>query len=203
MTIEKGAAWGRIVPRPANLRVVPDDATVVAALEDDPDRPVAASGGDLHRTLGAPDISGATEVRELPIDLLAVTTDDGAVRTACAHVVVRRPWWRGGSWRGDFVMVMNAEFLGAWHVVARGHPNDGRAESCAWGADFGVRQRVAARRRLPTGAHVPHPLIETRSFRRREWAFGTTMTVVVDGVTVGRSRSLLVEVRPDAACIHA
>lgn len=203
MTIEKGEPWGRTVPRPADLRVVMGDAELVAALADGSGRPVAAGGGDLHRTVGGRDVAGATDVLELPIDLIAVTLDDGTERSACASVVVRRPWSRGGPWLGEFVMVMNAEFLGGWHVVARGHPNDGRLESCGWGSDFGVRRRFAARRRLPAGDHVPHPQIETRSFRRREWSFDAPMLVVADGVRVGRSRSLLVEVRPDAATIHA
>lgn len=203
MTISKGEPWGRAVSRPNDLRIVAGDAAVVAALNDGSGRPVAPGTGDLHRTLGGRDAAGASELLELPIDLLAVTLDDGAARVACASVVARRPWYRGGAWFGDVVLVMNAEFLGDWHVASRGHPNDGRAESCEWGSGFGVRQRLAARRRMPTGSHVPHPQIETRSFRRREWAFGEPMVVIVDGVRARTSRSLVVEVRPDAALIHA
>ncbi|NND75867.1 MAG: hypothetical protein HKN44_12755 [Ilumatobacter sp.] len=201
MTIEKGAAWGRTVPRPNDLVVAANDADVVTALRDG--RPVAPAAGDLHRTVGGRDSTDAAELNELPIDLLAVTLDDGETRVACAHVVVRQPWFRGGWWFGQVLMVMNAEFLGRWHVVARGHPNDGRVESCEWGRPLGIRQRIAARRRLPAGAHVPHPLIATRAFRQRTWEFEMPMVVRVDGVAAGRSRSLVIDVRPDAGVIYA
>lgn len=203
MTIRKGEEWGRPVPRPDDLRLVGSDAQLVEALSDGSKIPVAPTAGDLHRTLGARDVTVAQEVLELPIDLLRVTIDDGARFTACAHVLLQRPFAVGGWWRGDVIMVMNAEFVGDWHVVARGHPNDGRAESCSWGSAFGLRQRWAARRRLPVGGHVPHPLIETRSFRNRAWTFDAPMEVRIDGVTVGRARTLDVTVDADAAVLYA
>jgi hypothetical protein len=203
MTIRKGEEWGRTVPRPDDLRLVGGDALLAEALTDGSNVPVAATAGDVHRTLGARDLSTMNQVLELPIDLLRVTLDDGTCRTACAHVLLQRTNLSGGWWRGDVVMVMNAEFVGDWHVVARGHPNDGRAESCSWGSDFGVRQRWAARRRLPSGGHVPHPLIETRSFRDRSWTFDAPMEVRLDGVGVGRTRTLDVTVDADAAVIYA
>ena len=64
---------------------------------------------------------------ELPIDLLEVATDRGAA-IACAHVLVRSSWSRGGWWHGPVIAVMNAQFLGDWDVAPRGHPNDGRVE---------------------------------------------------------------------------
>ena len=203
MTIEKGAPWGRTVRRPSELSIVADDAALVTAIQGAPGHPVAPAGGDLHRTLGGRDLTGVAEVLELPIDLIAVTLDDGARRLGCAHVVARLPASRGGFWRGQVVLVMNAEFIGDWHVSANGHPNDGRAESCSWGSEFGLRARLEARRRLPLGTHVPHPLIETRSFRSRDWTFGSPMSVRLDGVRIGLTRSMRVEVVPDAATINA
>lgn len=201
--IERGADWGRIVARPHDLRVVADDAELAAALVDGSDQPTAPASGDLHRTVGGRDVSGLDEILELPVDLLRITLDDDTRHIGCASVVLRRPWWRGGWWRGDVVMVMNAEFLGEWHVVARGHPNDGRAESCSWSGDFGIRQRIEARRRLPTGTHVPHPEITVRSFRNDEWTFPSPIEVVVDGRRLGRSRRVAVDVLADAATIYA
>ena len=101
------------------------------------------------------------------------------------------------------VMIMNAEFVGDWHVVARGHPNDGRAESCAWDTDFGLRQRWEARRRIPGNQHVPHPQIETRSFRERTWEFDQTMQVRIDGARAVSARRVEIIVEPDAATIYA
>jgi hypothetical protein len=117
-------------------------------------------------------------------------------------VTVQSPRWSGGWWRGPVLMVMNAQFLGDWHVVSRGHPNDGRAESVEWGSEFGLRQRWEARRRLPTGGHVPHPSIETRSFRARSWTFDRALDIRIDGRPCGRARSLQIVVEPDAAVVY-
>lgn len=201
MTISKGAEWGQVVPRPSDLVLVSDDAALCDALVSG-DRPVAPTSGDLHRTVGGRNIEGLDEVLELPVDLLHVTIDGGE-HVACAHVQLRRPRWRGGWWSGPVLMVMNAEFIGAWQIAARGHPNDGRAEVCGWDRNFGLRDRFEARRRLPTGAHVPHPAITTGSFRQRSWQFDEPLDVLVDGRRAGRTRSLGVVVRPDAAIVYA
>ena len=201
MTISKGAEWGKVVSRPDDLMLVTGDAALVEALATGA-CPVASTAGDLHRTVGGRNIDGLDRVLELPIDLLDVTIDNGE-HVACAHVQLRRPRWRGGWWLGPVLMVMNAEFIGEWQIAARGHPNDGRAELCGWDRDFGVRDRIEARRRLPTGAHVPHPEIATGSFRQRSWQYGELLDVVIDGKRVGRTRSLDVVVRPDAATVYA
>lgn len=201
MTISKGEAWGSVVTRPTDLVLVADDAALCEVLSRR-DVPVAPTAGDLHRTVGARDIDGLHEVLELPVDLLDVTIDEGA-HQACAHVQLRRPTRRGGWWSGPVLMVMNAEFIGQWHVAERGHPNDGRAEFCGWDGAFGVRDRLEARRRLPTAMHVPHPAISTGSFRTRSWSYDESLEVLVDGRRVGRSRSLTVAVRPDAATMYA
>ncbi len=203
MTIEKGQPWGSEVPRPPNVQVVDSDAALVHALADPAQRPVAVNGGDLHSTLGNRDVTTATSLRRLPIDLLAVTLDEDATHLGAAHVTMQSPRFRGGRWRGPLVIVMNAEFLGSWHVAAGGHPNDGRAESCEWQADFPFRQRVQAFRRMPGNSHVPHPEIETHSFRQRSWTFDSSTEVIVDGVEVGRCRSVHVSVLPDEAVIFA
>lgn len=199
MTIEKGRPWGHVVARPDDLEIVRSDAALAAAI--DAGRTVAPAAGDVHRTIGNRDPAAATELNELPIDLLDVTID-GTATTAAAHVVVRRPWFRGGWWFGRVLLILNAQHLHGWHVVSRGHPNDGRAESCSWGPELSLRQRMAARRRLPTGTHVPHPLIETRSFRRGEWSFERPHRVFVDGLAAGSVRTLHVAVRADAGRIY-
>ena len=203
MTIEKGQPWGTTVARPDNLRYLADDAAIVTAFRDGSGHPVAVTGGDLHRTVGGRDPVGREQVLKLPIDLLRVTLDDGEPQHACAHVLIQWPAARGGWWRGPVVMIMNAEFVGDWHVVARGHPNDGRAESCAWDTDFGLRQRWEARRRLPGNQHVPHPQIETRSFRERTWEFDQAMQVRIDGARAVSARRVEIIVEPDAATIYA
>ena len=100
-------------------------------------------------------------------------------------------------------MVSNVDFIGDWHVAARTHPNDGRADSCSWGSDFSIRDRWEARRRLPSGTHVPHPAIDTRSFRERSWSFDESLDVLVDGRRRGSTRHLTVAVEADAAVVYA
>lgn len=202
MTIKRGESWGRQVPRPDQLRFLDTDAALAAALAEMSERPVAVGGGDLARTIGvSPDV-GRDQFNELPIDLIEVRLDGGAVRLVCAHVAVRSPWWRGSWWFGPLMLVMNAEFLGRWKVTERGHPNDGRVEVLRCDKTMSFRQRVAARRRLPTGGHLPHPAIESRSISQGEWSYASPQVVVLDGRKVGRFSKVNVVVRPDAATIY-
>ncbi len=203
MTIEKGQPWGAEVPRPDDLRTADGDAELAAALSAGDAAPVAVATGDMHRTVGARSVGDRKTLMALPLDLVVVTLDDGAARPAVAHVVAREPWWRGGWWRGPVLAVMNAEFLGEWDVAPRGHPNDGRVETQLAAPSMSIRDRWQARRRLGQGTHVPHPDIATRSVRSATWTFDHGLVVVIDGQVAGRSRSVAVEVRPDAGTLHA
>lgn len=209
MTIRPDEAWGRSVPRPVHLAMVDDDAALATMLAgaraggDGP--PVGVRRGDMARTLGIdPSAPSRDQVNELPIDLVEVRLDDGAeVMIACAHVIARSPARRGSWWRGPVVMVMNAEFLGDWDVAPRGHPNDGRVEVFEADATMSIRQRVAARRRVRTASHVPHPKITKRSVRSATWTFPRVMTILVDGRRVGTATSVGITVLPDAAVVYA
>jgi hypothetical protein len=70
-------------------------------------------------------------------------------------------------------------------------------------ASMPLRERFAARRRLATGTHVPHPLIATRSIRTGSWTFERPLEVLADGRRIGRTSALSVTVIPDAAFVHA
>jgi hypothetical protein len=203
MTIRRGAAWGRAVAPPDGLVVALSDADVVQALGEHPTAPVAVGGGDLARTLGNPPIVGRPTLNALEIDLVEVRLDGGRPHRACAHVVLRPPWWRGGWLRGAAVVVMNAEYLGRWDVAPRGHPNDGRAEVFEVASSMGVRTRLRARRRARTAAHVPHPDIVQRSIRAAQWSFPNPVEVTVDGRRVGAARTIDIAVVPDAATVLA
>jgi hypothetical protein len=209
MTIKPGEAWGQTVEPPAGMIPVGGDAELarrLAALRDDPlAAPVLVTGGDLGRTVGAGQSGGAlpATVNALPVDLLDVVLDGGVAHPACAHVIVHAPWKRGGWLRGPILVVMNAQFVGDWDVAPRAHPNDGRADVLEVASDLGVRQRVEARRRLPTARHLPHPGITSRSLRSGRWSFPAPMTVRIDGTPVGRARTIEVTVVADAAVLHA
>jgi YegS C-terminal NAD kinase beta sandwich-like domain len=199
VTIGPGKEWGRIVTRPADVHVAATDAEIVRLLHDEAAGPVMVTGGDLARTLGTSPPGDRETVLELPVDLLEVATDRGAA-VACAHVVVRSSWPRGGWWRGPVIAVMNAEFLGDWDVAPRGHPNDGRVEVVE-AHDLSWRDRLAARRRLPHGTHVPHPRITVRPLRTASWEFSRGRVVSIDGAAPFPTRSLSVRVLPDAAIV--
>ncbi|HUV17792.1 MAG TPA: hypothetical protein VMW33_04860 [Ilumatobacteraceae bacterium] len=209
MTIKPGQAWGRHVPRPPDLVVVHSDGELATAISQERGVPIGVGGGDLARTLGVTSASANTlatrpTVNEYPIDLLQVRLD-GAEQpiVACAHVVARSPWGSGHWLRGRILVVMNAEFLGEWDIAPRGHPNDGRVEVVDVDASMSARERLAARRRLPTGTHVPHPGIATASVRVGSWQFDRPLDVVIDGRRVARASRLSIDVLADAATVYA
>jgi YegS C-terminal NAD kinase beta sandwich-like domain len=199
VTIGPGEEWGRPVAPPARMDVATSDAEVVRLLHDDSAGSVMVTGGDLARTLGTPPPEPRETVLELPIDLLEIATDRGAA-IACAHVLVRSSWSRGGWWHGPVIAVMNAQFVGDWDVAPRGHPNDGRAEVVE-ADELSLRDRLAVRRRLPHGTHVPHPGITVRPVRAASWEFSHDRVVSIDGAAPFPTRSLSITVLPDAAVI--
>lgn len=208
MTIKPGEPWGRAIDRPSDLVVVAGDHALARHLssmrDGDNGPPVFAVDSDFARTLGAPQLDGRLTVNELPVDLIDIRLDGGAVTaTACAHVVMSNPWWRGGWWRGSVVVVMNAEYIGEWDVAPRGHPNDGRVEVFEVDSTFGVRQRWQARRRVRSATHVPHPGIDTRTVRASSWSFRTPMKVSVDGRRIASAAAIEIAVSPDAAVVCA
>lgn len=199
MTIRPGAAWGAQVPRPSGLLTAGSDAEFVRLASGAGLPPVRLIDGDLARTVGVATGSPkpSDTLLEISVDVLDVVTDLGDF-VACAHVVARSPWWRGGWWRGTVVAVMNAQFIGSWDVAPRGHPNDGRAEVFEVAGALTIRDRLAVRRRLALGTHVPHHSISSRSVREASFEFDRRVVVSVDGLEVGTVRSMAVRVRPDA-----
>lgn len=197
MTIRRGEDWGRLGRPPADLLWFDDDASAAAAV-DGGRREIGLGGGDMARTLGVGSVESAVA---FPIDLMEVSTSDGRRVAALSHVMIRNRRW--SWWRGSIVVVMNAQFIGRWDVAPRGHPNDGRVEVVEVDASMPLRQRFLAGRRLPTGAHVPHPHIRTRSSTRYAITLPRKSRVMVDGRpwSGGSSSSdstLTVSVVPDA-----
>ena len=194
MTVRPGAEWGVAVDRPDDLLVVADDADLASCVIDGAARPLAVSGGDLHRSLGAPAVRAT--MQRVPIDRLRVTAD-GVVHVAVAHVVARRSWWRG-----RIVAVSNVDHVGVWNIAPRAHPNDGRFDVVDVAASMSVRHRWQARARLPQGTHVPHPDITVRTGTVGSWEFDRPQRLWVDGRRRGTVRHLEVAIEPDAFELH-
>ena len=198
MTIKRGEDWGEAGPLPEGGVLVRSDAEARAVVEahrraNRPVPPLGLLGGDLCRTLGGTGDEArlwSPEALRVPVDLGAALVD-GRLHWFVAHAVARRSWWSG-----RIVAVMNAEFLGDWDVAPRGHPNDGRLDTLD--ADLPLGDRLKARSRLRTGAHVPHPGIRQRRVDAAQFDFRSPTPIRLDGALVGTVRRLSVRVEPDA-----
>lgn len=199
MTVEKGVSWGAPGPLPDGAVVVRSDAAARAALEaarrerrDFP--PLGLLGGDLCRTLGGRGdearLRGGQAVLA-PADVGEVLLD-GRVRYFVAHVVVRKGWWRG-----PLVAAMNAQFIGRWDVAPRAHPGDGLLDVVEVDAAMGMGERWKAWRRLPAGAHVPHPRIALKRVAAIQLDVAG-LGVWLDGEKQPPAHALSIRLRPDA-----
>src|SRR4029453_9286850 len=127
MTVERGGAWGKAQPLPADGVVVRSDADAASVIASARSHGLSVPSigllaGDLCRTVGGIGDERRLHTDEavtLPVDIAEVHVD-GHPHVFVAHVVARRSWWRGRVW-----VAMNAEWLGRWDVAPRAHPGDG------------------------------------------------------------------------------
>lgn len=158
--------------------------------------PVVLTGGDLARTLGmAPGRTAGTRPAagtgaRFEVDVGAALVD-GRLAYFVAHLVARRSWWRG-----RLLVAANASFIGRWNAAPRSHPGDGRLD--VFDASPPLAVRLAARRRLPAGTHVPHPEITQRRTAATQYDLDPALDVYVDGHRLARARSLSLRVEPGA-----
>jgi hypothetical protein len=201
MTISKGAPWGEAGPLGEDGVVVGSDAEARRAVEaarraGEPFPELGLLGGDLCRTVGGRGdrarLSTPDAVR-LPVDL-GVALLDGVHHHFVAHLVVRRSWWRG-----RVVAVMNAQWIGAWDVAPRSHPDDGLLD--VFDADLSLDDRLKARRRLATGTHVPHPGIRQERVSALQLDLDRPTPVWLDGERVAAARTISVRLEPDALTV--
>jgi hypothetical protein len=194
VTVEKGRDWGTSGPLPDDGVVVGSDAearhvVTEARRANEPIPPLGLVGGDLCRTLGG---RGALTTRAT-VDLGSVLVD-GRLQFFVAHLVVRRGWLRGPLF-GAF----NAEWLGDWDVAPRAHPGDGLLELVEVTMSPGDRWK--ARRRLPTGTHVPHPGIRITRDDAVQRDVPKGHSVWLDGERLGPAKTVSVRLEPDAVRI--
>lgn len=193
-----GRPWGERRQVPADTVAVADDAGLAALVSapggPGPAGPVLLTGGDLRRTLGGGGtIAGSGERTVVPVDLIEIRAA-GRRTVGAAHVLVRPPgWW------GEIIAVMNAQFMGSWDVAPRAHPGDGRLDLVR--ARLPVRDLPGAVRRLPLGAHIPHPGIRIRRITHAELAWGRRRWIRVDGRRWLRATGMEVRVLPAAVTV--
>jgi len=191
VTVEKGQDWGSTGPLPADGVEVRSDAEARAVVTEarrtnQPVPPLGLLGGDLCRTLGG---RGALTTRAT-VDLGEALVD-GRVQLFVAHLVIRRGWWRGPLF-GAF----NAEWLGDWDVAPRAHPGDGLLEVVD--ATLSTGDRLKARRRLPSGTHLPHAGIRMTRVAAVQRDVPKGHSVWLDGERLGSARTVSIRVEPDA-----
>lgn len=194
MTIKRGEAWGSASPLPADGVIVGSDAEAGEVLQDArrhgrPLPVLGLLGGDLCRTLGGTgdrDRLHSGEAMTFPVDLGEVLAD-GRIHLFVAHVVAGP--------RLKFA-ALNAQWLGEWNAGPRGHPNDGRLD--VYEARLSWFEWWQVKRRLPLGAHLPHPHIEERRVPAVQVTFPSALPVRIDGRAIGEAHNLSVRVAPDA-----
>ena len=198
MTIEKGRPWGEPGSIPEDAVEVHSDAEARAAVElamraGQRPPPLVLLGGDLCRTLGGRGTVREGQAHLFPIDLGSALVD-GRIHWFVAHAVAMRSWWRG-----RVVMAMNGQWLGAWNVGHKAHPNDGVLD--VYDMTLSLADRWKARRVLPSGTHVPHPGIRFERSSAVHLELDPPLPVALDGVGVGTARNLVLRTEPDALTV--
>lgn len=202
MSVRPNRDWGELGRLPPDAVVAATDREagrlIERAWEGGRALPsVALVGGDLRRALGGrrdqDDLRRDDDVFGAPIDVGALVLD-GRRFAFVAHLIARSRWWSG-----PLFAVMNSEWLGAWIVAPRAHPGDGFFDLVE--ARLPIGDRLEARRRLPTGTHVPHPSIGVRKITTADLDFGTTRSIYVDGELVGKAAGMRIECHRGA--LHA
>lgn len=196
MIIAKGGAWGDPAPdaTPRSFATLSDLAAAALAAESDADGAAGLVVGSDHPDvltqvgLTAP---RAAEARyRFPFDLGVAELDGDRTVPFVAHLQARR-----ARWAGPFAVVMNVGWIGERYFGPRAHPNDGLLDVTV-GA-LGWRDRLAARRRLANGSHLPHPDLRMTRTATWEHRFERPVSVIADGHTVGQTTTLRVSCVPD------
>lgn len=195
--MRRGQNWGESGSLPVDGITVGTDAELRAIITEARrthlDLPVVGLlGGDLHRTLGGRHELGNTEENKaarVTVDIGSALVD-GRLYWFSAHLVAGS-WWRGRVW-----VAALAAYYGRWNLAPRAHPGDGLLDFLD--TELGPGDRMAARKRLPAGTHVPHPKITYRRAPAAQVEFSKPTRIRLDGEDVGHAKRLSVRVEGNA-----
>lgn len=223
MTIEKGKDWGSRGLVAEDVPIVASDrelAALFSVSEGDDSRvtisgpelvglvpggdtttPPRESSNGLAKTLGARGTIEALRSSErtiVPIDLgivtLAAPGPEISRFVMASSLVISSRFWAGVT-EG----AMNAAFLGEWNVTPTGHPNDGRFDVVR--VEMSMSDRLKARKRLPSGTHLPHPDISIRRLKNATFSPAPSARVWVDGQPHRACVEVALTVIPDAVLV--
>jgi hypothetical protein len=205
MGIAPGDAWGSPEDAPADLSVVGNDTDLALALRGSTPGVLVAfvpsPDSDVARAIG---LRAGTPVRGIALPMDALELADGTLAvnaavfgvppdrltalTRTVEVVLRLDGRTETVEAATTVVIATGQWLRGLDLVPRGHPGDGRAEVHAY--RLRATQRRPMRRRLPTGTHLPHPSIVTRTAVEISVDAARPLPVEVDGRTVARATTL-------------
>jgi hypothetical protein len=212
--MRKGERWGSPEDAPPDLVVVGGDTDLSRAL-------LGTAAGVLVSFVASPesDVARAVGLRAgapqqglaLPMDALELGDGTVAVNAVVLgpppdRLTALRPLLRAGdiALRLDgrdevvndatTVVVATGQWLRGLDLVPRGHPGDGRAEVQAY--RLRRNERRAMRARLPTGTHLPHPRIVTRTAVEIEVRARRPLALEIDGRSADRAPTLRARVVP-------
>jgi len=197
VTIRKHSDYGRSAPLPPGSPIASCDAelrSVVCAAWSEHRLPITVGllGGDVCRTLGGSgDVTRlqTSEALTVPVDL-PIAVIDGTEYPFVAHLLIGRPFAK------NFVVAMNAQWLGTLDLGPRSHPGDGLIDVTSGTLPW--TQRRLARRRALSGTHLPHPALKHRRTSHERFAFTSPVAVQIDSLLHLRTTEIEIRVEPDA-----
>lgn len=211
MTIRRGQDWGEPGALGPGALIYRSDREASEALQSCHDSTgelpaeIGLLGGDLHRTLGAPehdeDDLFAGRAMRFPVDVGVVRVDGDRELVMLSHLI-GRPGRHSKVFDGALLVITNGSFVGPMNLGPRAHPNDGRLD-LTWGT-VPRGDRRAARKRALSGSHVPHPALEERRIAAETLELGPDgLEIEIDGRPIGHAVQLVVSCRPDALVVVA
>ena len=109
---------------------------------------------------------------------VVATTPSGEDREFVAFSTVRF-----GHWRGELDFVTSSGFDQGLELCPRSHPGDGALDRLQVQPGLKWRERLAIRKRMRSGTHLPHPMLQVS--RGASFDFVGKRSLILDSVPRG------------------